>query len=510
MSEKINVQSFPVFLMGHGLKYETECILKAFVPVVRFQFYYDDISLLPESSDYAAVQIRQGREHTFFYCAVSLGGKRLRTAWRKERLYPDTDKKECETVICKMLFRLLSELTGTDVPWGILTGIRPVRKVIPLLEKGMTREEIFSSLKDEYWISDEKLSLVYDTAKVQLPLLKGTPKHSVGLYVSIPFCPSRCSYCSFVSHSIESAKKLMPEYVRLLCEELKIWGDIVRKLGLIVDTVYFGGGTPTSVSAEHLDMLLTAVRENFDLSHLREYCVEAGRPDTITEEKLRVLKKNGVGRISINPQTMNEEVLKNIGRRHTPDEIVDAYNMAREIGFENINMDLIAGLPGDTPESFRRTLDMIIALDPDSITVHTLTLKRAANLFSDGKSQLMNPVREMVRDSIEKLPANGYQPYYMYRQKNTLDNQENVGYAKAGKESYYNMLIMDETQSIFGAGCAASTKLVEPSGLITRICNYKFPYEYISQFDELMKKKEKVFEIYRSIAEQEAAADAEE
>ena len=237
---------------------------------------------------------------------------------------------------------------------------------------------------------------------------------------------------------------------------------------------------------------------------MREYCVEAGRPDTITEEKLMVLKENGVNRISINPQTMSDEVLCNIGRRHTAKEIVEAYKMARRIGFDNINMDLIAGLPGDTPEGFHNTLDQVIALDPDSITVHTLTLKRAANMFSDGKSQLANPVREMVRDSICMLPKNGYRPYYMYRQKNTLDNQENVGYAKPGKESYYNMLIMDETQSIFGAGCAASTKLVEPNGMITRICNYKFPYEYIAQFEQLMEKKNQVFEIYNRIFEEES------
>lgn len=505
MNENIKELSFPVFLLGHGLKYETECILKAFVPVVRFQFYYDDISLLPDSCRYAAVQLRQGREHTYFYCAVSLGEKRLRLMKCTERLYPDKNKKECETIISKLLFKILHEITGTDVPWGILTGIRPTKKVLQLLDKGMSRDEIFDLLREEFWISDEKLRLVYDTAVVQRPLLMATPKHSIGLYVSVPFCPSRCSYCSFVSHSVEQAKKLMPEYIRLLCRELEIWGDIVKKLGLTVDTVYFGGGTPTSVSAEHLESLLKAVNKNFDLSHLREYCVEAGRPDTITEEKLVVLKENGVTRISVNPQTMNDEVLKNIGRRHTSKEIVDAYKLARKIGFDNINMDLIAGLPGDTPDSFRNTLEQIIALDPDSITVHTLTLKRAANLFSDGVSQLENPVRKMVRDSIAMLPENGYKPYYMYRQKNTLDNQENVGYAKPGKESFYNMLIMDETQSIFGAGCAASTKLVEPCRMITRICNYKFPYEYIAQFDQLMEKKNQIYEIYERIICQEAA-----
>ncbi len=505
MSEKMKEKSFPVFLYRHGLKYEIECILKVFIPAVKFCFYYDDLTELPGSESYAAVQLRQGKSHTYFYGAVSLGEKRQRLVQRTERLYPDRDKKQCEVVITKLLFRMLSDMTGIDVPWGIITGIRPTRKVLPLMEEGLSRQEIYNRLKEEYWISDEKFDLVYNTALIQKPLLEATPKNSVGLYVSIPFCPSRCSYCSFVSHSVEQAKKLMPDYIRLLCDELKIWGGIVKDLGLIVDTVYFGGGTPTSVSAEFLEQLLCAVEENFDLSNLREYCVEAGRPDTITEEKLRVIKAHGVDRISINPQTMNDAVLEKIGRRHTAEEITESYKLARKIGFDNINMDLIAGLPGDTPESFRSTLQQVIDLDPDSITVHTLTLKRAANLFAEGASQLDNPVREMVRDSIAMLPAKGYNPYYMYRQKNTIDNQENVGYAKTGKESYYNMLIMDESQSIFGAGCAASTKLVEPNGMITRVCNYKFPYEYIAQFDTLMEKKKQVYEIYERIKKQEEA-----
>lgn len=508
MSEVSMQQPFPVFLYGHGLKYEIECILKIFVPAVRFQFYYDDLSLLNESKRYAVIQMRQGKKHTYFYCAVFLGGKRLRLAHREKPLNPQTDKQTCEMIISKMLFTLLQKLTGLDVPWGILTGIRPVRKVLSLMDAGLNQEQIFDTLRNAYWISDEKLKLVYQTALVQRPLLQQTPRNSVGLYVSIPFCPTRCSYCSFVSHSVEQAKKLMPEYIRLLCRELEIWGNIVRELKLTVDTVYFGGGTPTSVCAADLEQLMQTIEENFDLSHLREYCVEAGRPDTITAEKLAVLRKYGVNRISINPQTMNPEVLKVIERRHTTEEIIEAFHLARSFGFENINMDLIAGLPSDTPEGFHRTLEQILALDPDSITVHTLTLKRAANLFADGAAQLDNPVREMVRESIALLPRHGYQPYYMYRQKNTIDNQENVGYAKEGKESYYNMLIMDETQSIFGAGCAASTKLVEPNGRITRVHNHKFPYEYIAQFDQLMEKKQQVYEVYRRIHEQEAA-DAE-
>lgn len=499
MNELPIEQQFAVILYGHTLKYESECILKLFIPATRFQFFYDDISPLNNCQRTAFLQLRQGKEHTWFYCAVSLYGKRLRCTEKLEKCNPETEKSKCEYQFSKMLFSLLERLTGITVPWGLLTGIRPVRKVLPLIEEGKTKEEIFNILHDTYKIADEKMELVYKTACVQKPLLEQTPKNSVGLYVSIPFCPTRCSYCSFVSHSVQQAKKLMPDYIRLLCKELKIWAKIVKDLKLSIDTVYFGGGTPTSLEAYDLQKLLKTIQNNFDLSHVREYCVEAGRPDTITAEKLAVLREYGVERISINPQTMNDEVLKNIGRYHTSADIIDSYNLARKYGFSNINMDLIAGLPGDTPEQFHSTLEKVIALSPDSITVHTLTLKRAANLYADGISQINNPVREMVRDSVEMLPKYDYLPYYMYRQKNTIDNQENVGYARAGKESFYNMLIMDETQTILGAGCAASTKLVEPNGRITRVHNYKFPYEYIAQFDQLMQKKEQVYEVYSRI-----------
>lgn len=359
-------------------------------------------------------------------------------------------------------------------------------------ESGESLDAVMEQLRTVYLVSPEKLSLLRKTAEVQLPLLRQTPKRSVGFYISIPFCPTRCSYCSFVSHSIAQAKHLMPEYIRLLCRELEIWGghhsEITSYRGYDLfwrwyANFHFCGSVGTALANS---------RASFDLSKVREFCVEAGRPDTITREKLEVLKRYGVDRISVNPQTMEDAVLQQIGRKHTSAQIAEAFQLAREVGFTNINMDLIAGLPHDTPEGFHRTLEKVLALNPDSITVHTLTLKRAATLFSDRQAQIGNPVREMVRDSIALLPEHGYQPYYMYRQKNTIDNQENVGYARAGKESYYNMLIMDESQSIFGAGCAASTKIVEPDcGRITRIHNYKFPYEYIRQFDQLMEKNSK-------------------
>lgn len=494
------IQPFPVVLYGHALKYEIECILKIFIPATKFAFSYEDTALFCGAEQGACLQLKQGRQDTWFFCMLRYQGKNRRCCARLPKCTPEEDKQICEYQFSRMLFTLLQDITGLEVPWGLLTGIRPVRKAFSMMEEsGESLETVMERLRTVYLVSSEKLDLLRRTAEVQLPLLRQTPEQSVGFYISIPFCPTRCSYCSFVSHSIAQAKHLMPDYIRLLCKELEIWGDMIQKLHVTVDTVYFGGGTPTSISAQAMEQLLQTVTKVFDLSGVREFCVEAGRPDTITREKLEVLKRYGVDRISVNPQTMEDAVLQHIGRQHTSAQIAEAFQMARAVGFSNINMDLIAGLPHDTPEGFHRTLQKVIALDPDSITVHTLTLKRAATLFSDSRSQIANPVREMVQDSMTLLPQYGYRPYYMYRQKNTIDNQENVGYAKVGKESYYNMLIMDESQSIFGAGCAASTKIVEPCGRITRIHNYKFPYEYIRQFDQLMKKKQQVWEIYQQM-----------
>ena len=487
---------FPVVFSGHTLKYEIECICKIFLPIRKFTFLYDTAQLPEDAEEGAVLTLEQQGSQSRFFVRVQYLGKTLEQEQFFPACSPETDKQLCEYRFSAMLFRLLEQITDLHPAWGLLTGIRPVKKVQPYLGKGYTKAEVCEKLHEKFWISPEKLSLVYDTAIVQQPLLEKTPKRGISLYLSIPFCPTRCSYCSFVSHSIEQAHKLIPGYLEKLCEELVIWGQLVREQELLVDTVYFGGGTPTSLTAEQLEQVLTAVQDNFDLSHLREYCVEAGRPDTITPEKLKTLKRFGVDRISVNPQTMQDSVLETIGRKHTTAQTVEAFRMARAAGFDNINMDLIAGLPGDT-------LEKILALDPDSITVHALTLKRAANLFAEGESQVHNPVEQMVQESMRRLPEHGYAPYYMYRQKNTIDNQENVGYARAGKESLYNILIMDESQSIFGAGCGASTKLVEPCGRITRIHNYKFPYEYIRQFDQLMQKKEQVREICERIREQE-------
>lgn len=504
MSDSINEKpTFPVYLQGHTLKYEIECVLKLFLPMTKFTFFYDKNDM-PSDEDGASLSLvtQDGQSH--FEVCLRLDGETTEAETYTSPLDPVRQKAACEYTFCDLLFGLLEKHTDLHPAWGILTGIRPVKNVQRQMRQGRTHTEILQDMETRLHVRADKAQLAYAIAAHQEPILAQTPPCSVSLYISIPFCPTRCSYCSFVSQSVEQAGHLMSAYVDCLCRELALWGEIVRAQNLTLDTIYLGGGTPTTLSATQLTQLFSVVQDNFDLSHIREYCVEAGRPDTITTEKLDVCRAYGITRLSVNPQTMEDDVLRTIGRRHTAAQTRQAYTLARQVGFQNINMDLIAGLPGDTVSGFRETLSQIIEMAPDSITVHALTLKRASNLYSVGETQVCNPVDAMVTESETCLLKAGYLPYYLYRQKNTIDNLENVGYALPGKDGLYNILIMDESQMILGAGCGASTKLFEASGKITRIYNYKFPYEYVAQFDQLMQKKEQVRQILSEKQEAEA------
>lgn len=354
--------------------------------------------------------------------------------------------------------------------------------------------------KNKFLVTEPKLELCKKAVEGEKSIVDLSKDNSFSLYLSVPFCPTRCSYCSFVSHSVEKAQNIIPKYVELLCRELEITAKIAKKLGLRLETVYMGGGTPTTLSAEQLNCVLGTVNRCFDTSTVREFTVEAGRPDTIDKDKLLAIKQNGITRISINPQTMNDDVLSAIGRNHTAQDTVSAFNLAREIGFDNINMDLIAGLPTDTLDSFKNTLDAILKLDPESVTVHSLSMKRASTLNTSGRHgeiQAGSVASKMVNYSRETLIENGILPYYMYRQSKTVGNLENVGYSKHGYEGLYNVYIMDETHTILACGASAVTKLKENRQKnIERIFNFKYPYEYISGFDELILRKTKIGEFY--------------
>ncbi len=395
------------------------------------------------------------------------------------------------------VFGVLTEILSIRPKWGVLTGIRPVKLAMQMHDEGLSEGEIRKKLSTERLVSDEKLDLLLTTMEHELEIRASSRPNSVSLYISIPFCPSRCSYCTFTSHSVEKAAKLIPQYVELLCGELKDIAVLIDEIGLHLETVYMGGGTPTVLTAKQLDRVLSTVNESFDMTGVRELTVEAGRPDTITAEKLAVLKKNGVGRISINPQTMDDEVLAAIGRKHTAEDIKTAFAMAKTFDFDSINMDLISGLPGDNMEKFRKTIAEVIALNPDNITLHTLTVKHGANLAPMAQSVFAATADAMNEYAYGEFAKAGYFPYYLYRQKGTVDNLENVGFCKPGKEGIYNIFIMDETHTILSAGAGGVTKLKAPyDKKIERIFNFKYPYEYIERFELMNERKEQVRNFY--------------
>ena len=404
-----------------------------------------------------------------------------------------------ELVSAQLLYKLLCDFTGLTQPWGILTGVRPVKLLRRLAEES-SEEQAVKKFEKDFFVSNEKIALSRETEHNERKILELSKPESFSLYVGIPFCPSRCSYCSFVMASIERAEKLIEPYTKLLCEEIKQTAEIANKLGLRLETVYFGGGTPTTLSAEQLDTVLGTVNKSFDMSTCREFTVEAGRPDTIDIAKLFALKENKIDRISINPQTVNDEVLKTIGRKHTAQQFFDAFELARKCGFDNINTDLIAGLPTDTPESFKNSLDSIVRLNAECITVHTLCMKRASRLTTEGVTldlQQARDAREMLAYTQNILGQNEYIPYYMYRQSRMVGNLENVGWSKKGFESLYNVYVMDETHTILACGSGGVTKLKRNNpDYLERIFNFKYPYEYIDRFDELIQRKSGIMQFY--------------
>ena len=480
-----------LFLCGHTYKYESEKVCRIFFPTEKIVFAGEDAAELPadEKRVYTRRAVADGR--TVYACKAEICGK---TAFAEVAETPAYAELIEENALAVAMVKALSELTGITPPWGILTGVRPSKLMRKLIaEKG--EAGAVSSFETELMVSPAKTELCLSVAKAENEAIALSRDDSFSLYVSIPFCPTRCAYCSFVSHSIAQAKKLVPDYVRLLCEELNETADTAARLGLRPETVYFGGGTPTTLSAADLKTLTDTVNARFGAAACREFTVEAGRPDTVDEEKLRVLKEAGVSRISVNPQTFSDAVLQTIGRRHTVAETEETYALARRLGFGNINMDLIAGLPGDTPEGFRRSVDRAIALGPENITVHTLALKRAADLANGAPGADYTPL--MVEYARSALSAAGYTPYYMYRQSKSLGNLENVGWARPGAACLYNIYMMEETHSVLACGAGAVTKLRQPRGeKIERIYNFKYPYEYISRFPELTARNARIAEFY--------------
>lgn len=481
-------------------RYELEKLCRLFFPFAKIDVcVYEQVErqALPAGDRVlAARRVEKGR--AVLTGRVELAG---RTAQRRTEIAADAPAygENCERELAVLLYECFAELTGMRPKWGILTGVRPA-KLMRRLTGQMGEEAAAAYFRDKLLVSPEKIRLCREVGASEDAITALSRPDSFSLYISIPFCPSRCSYCSFVSHSVEKAGKLIPGYVELLLREIALTGRLATQAGLRLETVYFGGGTPTTLTAAQLTAVMDAVAAHFDLSCLREYTVEAGRPDTITADKLGAIKAGGATRISINPQTMEDAVLAAIGRRHTAAETEKAFGLARSLGFDNINMDLIAGLPADRLAGFGRTLDRILALGPESVTIHTLSMKRASRLSMGGilpERQAGEEAAAMVELGETRLREAGILPYYMYRQSKTVGNLENVGYAKKGYEGLYNVYIMDETHSILACGASGVTKLRDPeSNHIERIFNFKYPYEYSSRFDEMAARKDRVKTFY--------------
>lgn len=475
-----------LYVKNHNFHFELENLTRLFFPNEKITVIRDFSEPQPpciytEVSDKITISVNIGSFN------------KSKTAVKK---LTDDDN---ELVSAQLLYKLLCDFTGLTQPWGILTGVRPVKLLRRLAEES-NEEQAVKKFEKDFFVSNEKIALSRETEHNERKILELSKPESFSLYVGIPFCPSRCSYCSFVMASIERAEKLIEPYTKLLCEEIKRTAEIANKLGLRLETVYFGGGTPTTLSAEQLDTVLRTVNNSFDMSTCREFTVEAGRPDTIDIAKLFALKENKVDRISINPQTVNDEVLKTIGRKHTAQQFFDAFELARKCGFDNINTDLIAGLPTDTPESFENSLDSIVRLNAECITVHTLCMKRASRLTTEGVTldlQQARDAREMLAYTQNILGQNEYIPYYMYRQSRMVGNLENVGWSKKGFESLYNVYVMDETHTILACGSGGVTKLKRNNpDYLERIFNFKYPYEYIDRFDELIQRKSGIMQFY--------------
>ena len=403
-----------------------------------------------------------------------------------------SDKNEAK----RSLFDQLSQLTGQKPDWGTLTGVRPAKLTMEYFRKGNDPDQVRQILKNTYYLSDEKIKLLIDLCLLQREILKDCDPRAVGIYAGIPFCPTRCVYCSFTSNQVKYEK--IPPYLEALHKEIDFVGQHLKNIGRQAESIYIGGGTPTTLNADDLGRLIAKMQNAFDMSTVREFTVEAGRPDTITEEKLRVIKDSGVGRISINPQSMKQRTLELIGRSHTPGEIVEAFKKAKEVEIPIINADLITGLPEEQPEDFRETLERIIDLDPENITVHTLAVKRASKLIeqdADYNYRQGEVVREMLEIASDKLTKAGYQPYYMYRQKHMSGNFENVGWAKPGTESIYNIRIMEEDQTIVAMGAGGISKMYYPEeNRLERVPNVSNYEIYIERIDEMIERKRKGIE----------------
>lgn len=485
-----------LYFSGHDCRYAAEQSLLMLFPGEKPEY--------PEGSpsgERCELRVSRGAKYTVCTALLLRSGAAFRGRAQAENPDPADEYalRGCENRLVKLAFYRAALASGLPKPeWGSLSGVRPAKLMDAYLREGLSPRAAKGRFMREYFVSGSRAQLCLDAALAAQEAARSLDERDVCLYVGIPFCPTRCAYCSFVSQSVEKSMKLMEPFLDALLLDIRATAAETRRAGLRPVALYMGGGTPTTLSAAQLDRLCAALEREFDLSALREYTVEAGRPDTITAEKLRVLRAHGVVRVSVNPQTMSDSVLEAIGRRHTAQDIVDALALVRECGGFEVNMDLIAGLPTDTAGGFSRTLDAVLSLAPENVTVHTLSLKRGSGLTLAGRPlPEAGEVRAMLDEAMERLAGSGYAPYYLYRQKNMAGGFENVGWTKPGSENLYNICIMEELCSILAMGAGGSTKLVADGGKrIKRFIAPKYPQEYINAAPGFAAGKERIGEFY--------------
>ena len=486
-----------VVLKGHDYKYEVSELIKLFTSDFRFIDVRDCMMVIENSIFYHGDRLFSKTVYCENYQEIlsNVDYRDLSGLDERER------KKTIKETIKRSMFKILEQKFESNVPWGILTGIRPVKIVHALLDEGKDEEYIKIKLAEDYYIKDDKIELALNIAKRERQFIYPIDENKVSLYVGIPFCPTRCYYCSFPANPVDKFGGKKPLYVEKLLQEAKGVAELLRDNNKEIETLYIGGGTPTTLSPEEMETLIKGLFKEFDLSNIKEFTVEAGRPDTINREILEVLKKHGVSRISINPQTMNDETLQKVGRKHSVNDIIECFQLARELGFDNINMDIILGLVDENLAMVENTLKEIEKLSPESLTVHTLAVKRTSKLKENIDNYELTQFDEMTKMidlSMKYAKKMGLNPYYMYRQKNMLGNFENVGYAKPGYECIYNVEIMEESESIIAAGAGAITKMVYQNGeRIDRIANVKSLEDYITRIDEMIERKREGFMKYR-------------
>ena len=461
-------------------------------PAMELEFREDEVKFIIRNGLHNSEQADNDSQNLSDRIAVS--DEESVYIWGNTRNISPADYKKA---FGRFLYTSLREETGISLPWGNLTGIRPTKIAMTMLDSGKSEQEAAEYLRWDHFVSDEKIELSIEIALREREILSTLHyEDGYSLYIGIPFCPTTCLYCSFTSYPIGVWRERVHDYLTALEKEMDAVAQLYRDK--ILDTVYIGGGTPTSLSVEELDRLLAKVRDTFDFSTVQEFTVEAGRADSITEGKLQMLRRHGVTRISVNPQTMKQETLQLIGRQHTVEQVVNAFQMARKVGFDNINMDIILGLPGETKEDVEATIEAIKALAPDSLTVHSLAVKRASKLNQwthENGVTAYNNTEETMRIAEMGARDMGMLPYYLYRQKNMSGNFENVGYSMEGKYGIYNILIMEEKQTIVALGAGSITKRVDADGRIERCENVKEVALYIEKIDEMIERKRRLHEM---------------